>query len=181
MRAVERFPDIERRNRLQQQLEVPALVHLLGLPLGQRVLEVGCGRGVALPVLAQLCRPRRLCGLDVDAALLDVAARRLRGHAADATLVCADLQAMPFEDASFDLVIDFGTCYYVPDREAALAEMERVLAPGGLMVYETLVSQVLSHPVRSRKHSLPWRTVPRLRPHRNALLWCARRKEAAAA
>jgi ubiquinone/menaquinone biosynthesis C-methylase UbiE len=88
---------------------------------------------------------------------------------------------MLFEDASFDLVIDFGTCYYVPDRAAALAEMDRVLAPGGLIVYETLASQLLSHPVRSRKQPLPWRTVPRLRPHRNALLWCTRRKDAEAA
>jgi ubiquinone/menaquinone biosynthesis C-methylase UbiE len=170
------FPDVGRRNALQEHLEVPALVRLLGLPAGGRLLEVGCGRGVALPPLHRLCRPRRLSGIDVEGPLLEVAGARVAEAGVPAELRRADVGVMPFEDGAFDLVVDFGTCYWVPDRERALREIVRVLAPGGLFACETLASQLLAHPLRSRRRPLPWRAVPELRPWRHALLWTARRK-----
>lgn len=72
------FPNEQGRNTRQAQLEVPVLVRAMGLPAGARILEVGCGRGVALPVLDRLCGPRRLVGLDIDGALLTEAAEHLR-------------------------------------------------------------------------------------------------------
>src|SRR5918997_3512777 len=98
------FPNVERRNRLQERVEVPALTRSLRLPVGARILEVGCGRGVALPPLAELCRPRELVGLDFDDALLAVARKRLHERAVEAQLVHGDVRAMPFPDRSFDVV-----------------------------------------------------------------------------
>jgi ubiquinone/menaquinone biosynthesis C-methylase UbiE len=171
----EPFPDVERRNVLQERVEVPALIHSLKLPTGARILEVGCGRGVALPPVALLTRPRELVGLDVDPALLAVARRRLERRGIDAQLVHGDVRSLPFPAASFDVVIDFGTVWHIADAERALQEIARVLVPGGRFVHETRVSQRLAHPVRSRRGGLPWNAAPRLTRHRTAVLWASRR------
>jgi protein-L-isoaspartate O-methyltransferase len=67
------FPNEGPRNWRQEHVEIPLMLRALGLPRRVRVLEVGCGRGVALPVLAQHLEPARLVGVDVDRSLLDVA------------------------------------------------------------------------------------------------------------
>ena len=174
--AYEPFPDVARRNLLQALLEVPAMVRLLHLGRSRRVLEVGCGRGVALPALAQLLRPARLVGIDVDAALLGTAAARVRERKLPVELYCADVRALPFENGAFDLVIDFGTCYHISEPARALREIVRVLRPGGLFVSETVSSQLLSHPLRTRGRRLPWAAAPELHLERQAVLWKSRRK-----
>lgn len=170
------FPNEEGRNSRQGSLEVPLMIRALRLPARGRVLEVGCGRGVALPVLGRLLRPSRLVGLDPEAGFLEEARTRLADAGVTAELVPGDVRRMPFSDAEFDMVIDFGTCYHIGRPEAALAEIARVLAPGGLFVHETPVSQLLSHPVRSFGRRIPWRLAPVVERHRTALLWTARRR-----
>jgi len=126
----EPFPDIPRRNFLQAVLEVPALVHSLRLPACARALEIGCGRGVALPPLAALLRPTRLVGIDIDADLLRIAGERLQRMRVVAELYRADVRALPFANGTFDVVLDFGTCYHITDPARALREIVRVLCPG---------------------------------------------------
>jgi len=156
--------------------KVPLVLRLLALPPGVRVLEVGAGRGVALPVLARLLRPARLVGLDIDPMLIAIAAERCGNRGCTAELFCSDIRELPFADGSFDLIIDFGTCHHIRAPDRALREIERVLSPDGWFVCETVCSQVLSHPFRTRGRRLPWRVVPRLRVERQAFLWKARRK-----
>jgi ubiquinone/menaquinone biosynthesis C-methylase UbiE len=173
------FPDVQRRNFMQERLELPLLITLLGLPRGGRILEVGCGRGVAVPVIAKALAPRVLIGLDVDPDLLTEAARRARERGVAAAFRQGDVRALPFPTASFDMVVDFGTCYHIRAPERALREIARVLKPGGLFVYETPTSQLLSHPIRTRGGRLPWSAVPELKVWRDRVLWKARRKLAA--
>jgi SAM-dependent methyltransferase len=174
------FPNVEARNGVHARVEVPLLLRALRVPRGGRVLEVGCGRGVALPVLAARLAPLALFGVDVDSTLLDAAAWRLRVARVSATLVEADVRDLPLETATFDLVVDFGTCYHVSGgadgARAALREVARVLRPGGLFVHETPVAQHLAHPVRSFGRTLPWCEMPTLVRERSAILWAARRK-----
>ena len=174
------FENVEARNDLQARLELPLLVRALRLPRGGRVLEIGCGRGVALPVLAARLAPSALVGVDIDPSLLGVAERRARAHGIEATLLEADVRALPFERGTFDLVIDFGTCYHVSGGRAgarlALGEVARVLRLGGLFVHETALAQHLAHPLRSFGRTLPWRSVPCLVRARGALLWATRRR-----
>lgn len=170
------FPNEEGRNSRQESLEIPLMIRALGLPLGGRVLEVGCGRGVGLPVLHRLLRPSRLVGLDPEISFLEEARRRATSAGIVAELIPGDVRHMPFPDAAFDLVVDFGTCYHIARPALALAEVSRVLAPGGLFVHETPVSQLLSHPVRSFGRRLPWSAAPSLARHRTALLWTSRRR-----
>jgi len=172
------FPDVARRNGWQESLELPTMVWALQLPGGGRVLEVGCGRGVALPVLSRLLQPRRLVGLDVDTSLLGRALERVKPLGRAVELRAGDVRELPFADASFDLVVDFGTCYHVARRAQALREVARVLADGGRFVHETRLSQLLSHPVRSWGRELPWDAVAELALERRALLWASRVKRA---
>lgn len=170
------FPNEQGRNTRQAQLEVPMLVRVLGLPTGARILEVGCGRGVALPVLDRLCCPQRLVGVDTDKELLAEAAGRLREEGARAELHRGDVRELPFSDGAFDVVIDFGTLYHIARADAAVTEIARVLVPGGVFVYETKASQFLSHPVRSQGRYLPTFQDHGLRRRRWAILWASRSK-----
>ena len=172
------FPNLGHRNALQQRFEVPTRARVLELPPGPRLLEVGCGRGAALPALARHCRPSRLVGLDVEPSFLAEAAAALEREDVSAELVVGDVRALPFADASFDVVVDFGTLYHIADARRALAEIERVLAPRGLFVHETPLGQLFAHPVRSLGRKLPWTTAPRLGRERTALLWSSKLKRA---
>ncbi len=175
------FPNDEGKNGRQSQLEIPAMVRALEIPRGSRILEVGCGRGIALPVFERLCAPTRLVGLDIDPELLAEAAANLRENGTSAELCAADVRQMPFADASFDVIVDFGTLFHIARPQAASAEIARVLAPGGIFVHETKASQLLSHPVRSRGRRLPRLEHDGLRTRRWAMLWASRSKAPVAA
>ena len=174
------FPNMESRNGLQARIEIPLMLRALALPQGARILEVGCGRGVALPEFARRLAPASLTGVDIDPELVAEARRRVEAQHVAATVIEGDVRDLPFDDASFDVVIDFGTCYHVSGgrhgAHAALEQVARVLRRGGLFVHETPVAQHLAHPIRSFAHTLPWNEVPCLVRERAAILWAVRRR-----
>lgn len=170
------FPDMQGRNRRQERLEVPILIRALELPKDVSLLEVGCGRGIGLKAFAECLTPRHRVGLDIDPSFLVEADRRLHNAGLSAELYHGDVRDMPFPDASFDLVVDFGTCFHIRHADKALAEIERVLRPGGTFVHETRISQLFSHPIRSFGRRMPFRTAPGLRLIQWRGLWAARRK-----
>jgi SAM-dependent methyltransferase len=86
------------------------------------------------------------------------------------------MRAMPFEDAAFDAVIDFGTCYHVAQPAQAVREIARVLCDGGVFVHESPVAQLTAHPLRTRGRSLPWWAAPKLHRIANAGFWSKRVK-----
>jgi ubiquinone/menaquinone biosynthesis C-methylase UbiE len=104
------------------------------LPAGARVLDVPTGSGVALRGL----RPGQgldLVAVDISATMLERAgatAARL-GVADQVTPTLADVGDLPFDDASFDLVVSFTGLHCFPDPRRAIQEMVRVLAPGGVI------------------------------------------------
>ena len=96
-----------------------------------RVLEVGCGRGELAERIAG--------GLGTEVVALDqsermVALTRARGLEA----LVGDVQELPFPDASFDAAVAAWMLYHVPDVDRALAELARVLRPGGRLVAVTI-------------------------------------------
>ncbi len=95
---------------------------------GREVLEVGCGTGLLLRAFARLAR--RAVGVDLSPKMLEAA--RARGL----EVVEGSATALPFAGASFDLAVSFKTLPHVPDLAQALAEMARVVRPGGLLIVE---------------------------------------------
>jgi ubiquinone/menaquinone biosynthesis C-methylase UbiE len=172
------FPEKPDRNARQQHVEVPLFVRCLGLPRRARILEVGCGAGVALPVLHRLCAPALLVGLDIERAVLGAAAERMSPVQPGVRLLRADVRSIPVRNEYFDVVVDFGTCYHIARGDAALAEIARVLRTGGLFATETKLSQFLSHPVRSYGRALRLHAAPALRLHRHCGLWMSFEKSA---
>ena len=156
------FPAEVGRDSAHADLELPVMQRVLDLPRGRDVLEVGCGGGSGLDALAALLEPRRLVGIDIDRDAL----ARVR---APAEVFAADVRALPFPDAAFDLVFDFGTLWHIARAADALVEIARVLRPGGYFIHETKLNQLASHPVRSLVRRLPWSAA--LRPLRATLLW----------
>ncbi len=92
-----------------------------------RLLDVGCGGGANAVALAE--QGWEVTGVDVSTAQLQLA--RGRG----VSVVEADAAALPFEDASFDAAVSVFTHTDVEDFAAVVAEVSRVLRPGGLFVY----------------------------------------------
>jgi SAM-dependent methyltransferase len=95
-----------------------------------RVLDIGCGVGVFLGLVAD--RGAAASGLDASEALLAVARRRLP----EADLRVGDMESLPYEDDSFDLVTGFNSFFFATDIEAALREAGRVAKPGAPVVIQ---------------------------------------------
>ncbi|MDQ3043795.1 MAG: methyltransferase domain-containing protein [Chloroflexota bacterium] len=113
----------------------PALVDLAGIRAGERVLDVACGTGVVTRLAAERAGDAGpVVGLDINAAMLAVAREHQPTVAAQVEWIEASAIAMPLPDASFDVVLCQQGLQQFPDRPAALAEMRRVLVPGGRLV-----------------------------------------------
>ena len=106
----------------------PQLADAAGITAGDRVLDVGCGTGVlAREAALRAGAEGRVTGLDLNETMLDVA----RSIAPDIEWRVGDAMNLPFTDDSFDVVVSQFMLMFIPDRVAALAEMWRVLTPGG--------------------------------------------------
>jgi SAM-dependent methyltransferase len=108
----------------------PAMLDLAGDVAGRRILDAGCGSGPLSAALRD--RGAVITGLDSSAGMLELARRRL---GPDADLRLADLgQPLPFGDGAFDDVVAALVLHYLEDWTAPLAELRRVLRPGGRLI-----------------------------------------------
>jgi arsenite methyltransferase len=120
---------------------------------GSVVLDLGCGAGTDLLIAAQMTGPAgRVIGVDMTASMLERA--RVSADAmglGNVELHEALIEALPLDDASVDVVISNGVIDLVPDKDAVLDEIDRVLRPGGrLQVADVIIHNEVSEDARKR-------------------------------
>jgi len=111
-------------------------VDLYAMPLyefdrhrGEQVLDVGCGIGWICYHFAR--GGARITGVDLTQRAVDLTRRRLEIHGLTGTILQANAEALPFPDAAFDFVVSAGVLHHTPETAKAVAEIHRVLRPGG--------------------------------------------------
>lgn len=113
----------------------PKLVRFAGVAPGAKVLDVACGTGVAALTAARV--GAEVTGLDLTPPLLERARQNAELMGLRATFVEGDVEALPFPDASFDVVLSQFGHMFAPRPQVAIAEMLRVLRPGGTIAFST--------------------------------------------
>ncbi len=114
---------------------------------GERVLDLGCGAGTDSLVAAQMVGAGgSVTGIDMTPQMLDKArAAASEARIESVAFVEGEVEAMPFDDHAFDVVISNGVIDLVPDKDAVFAEIYRVLAPGGrIQVADVTIQQPVS-------------------------------------
>ncbi|MEV1176515.1 class I SAM-dependent methyltransferase [Nonomuraea sp. NPDC049784] len=132
-------------NIMNAYYERPAMLALAGDVAGRRILDAGCGAGPLAAALRD--RGAVVTGIDASAGMLALARRRLGD---DAALHVVDLNdRLPFDDGAFDDVVASLVLHYLEDWGPTLAEMRRVLRPGGRLiasVQHPFVDYVIQNP-----------------------------------
>jgi arsenite methyltransferase len=152
MEVIYRRRDILRRR---------ALVHeALGAQPGDRVLDAGCGPGFYVAETLERVGPEgSVVGVDASAPMLALSAKRCEGHS-NVEFHEGDVAALPVGDADFDRALSVQVLEYVADIPAALAELRRVLRPGGrLLIWDVDWGTVSWHsedPARMERFLRGW-------------------------
>ena len=120
---------------------------------GEVVVDLGCGAGTDLLIAAQMTGPAgRAIGIDMTTSML----ARVRESAAAMGLTNVEvheslIETLPIEDAGVDVVISNGVIDLVPDKDAVLDEIDRILKPGGrLQVADVIIHHEVSEDARKR-------------------------------
>jgi SAM-dependent methyltransferase len=123
-------PDDWAYSEEQQVPTYEAALERVPLEPAQLVLDIGCGAGVFLGLVAE--RGAIPFGLDASEALIAAGSARVPG----ADLSVGEMEALPYEDDSFDLVTGFNSFFFATDIVAALREAGRVAKPGAAVVIQ---------------------------------------------
>jgi len=123
------------------------LERLGGRVEGGRVLEVGCGRGVGVKIILERFGAAEVEALDLDPKMIERAQRRLAPFGPNQVrLSVGDITSLKAGNATFDAVFDFGAIHLEPNWRKAVAEVRRVLKPGGKFFFEWVTSGILRLP-----------------------------------
>jgi ubiquinone/menaquinone biosynthesis C-methylase UbiE len=111
------------------------LVKFAGVRSGQTVLDVGCGAGVAAVTAARL--GGRVTGVDLTPELIERAKENAQRAEVEIDWREGDAEQLPFDDAAFDVVLSAFGHMFAPRPDVTVAEMLRVLKPGGTVAFTT--------------------------------------------
>lgn len=133
------------RAAVQRRHEARLMERLGGRLDGMRVLEIGCGRGIGTEIIFERFGAREVHAFDIDPDMIERARRQLsRYQPGQLHLFVGDAASIDAADETYDAVVDFGIIHHVPGWRRAVAEVTRVLRPGGLFLFEEVTRQALS-------------------------------------
>lgn len=124
-------------NAIRLRLTLEELERLLPLTSGLNVLDAGCGDGQVAKTLYE--KGWNVCGCDISPKMIQNAIEEFKkieieGREKARFLVTSVEQLEQFPDSSFDAIVSLGVLYYLRDERRALAEFNRVLKPGGILI-----------------------------------------------
>lgn len=126
------------RGAAQRRYTARHMLRLGGDLTGGTALEVGCGRGVGAEIILTTFAATNVLAFDVDPEMVDLARRRLAPFGDRAQVYVGDATAISEPDDVFDGVFDFGVIHQIVGWEKAVAEVTRVLKPGGRFYFEAV-------------------------------------------
>lgn len=149
-------PTYERLWRHYLEATIGRTLKHLAPRAGERILDVGCGTGLALARLAETQNGLSLAGVDLSAEMLERARRRLPQAV---LLARGAAHRLPFASVSFEAVITSNMLHFLADPARMLDETARVLAPGGRLIVtdwcrDSFVMFLCEHWLRIRKRPL---------------------------
>ena len=134
--------------KIAQRVEVAFFRATRPMRSGARVLEIGCGDGGGAGIFSRVFAPGLYHGLDVDPAMIRVASKRLAGPLGrNAAFVLGDAECLPYGTDAFDAVVNFGIIHHRPDWRRGVAELARVLRPGGTFYFEEIYPPLYANPL----------------------------------
>jgi ubiquinone/menaquinone biosynthesis C-methylase UbiE len=131
------------RSFVQKYYEVPMLIAAGGPVNGKRALEIGCGRGIGVELILEKLGASSVCAVDLDPKMVELAAQHTSRFGSRVELKVGDAAALPYPDAAFDAVFDFGIIHHISDWRRAVAEVQRVLKPAGTFYFEEVSRKAL--------------------------------------
>lgn len=138
------------RAGIQRHFEARRLLRMGGAMSGGRALELGCGRGVGIELILRRFGAASVDAFDLDPRMVARARARLSKYGSRVRIWVGDASAIAVPDATYDAVFDFGIIHHVPEWRRCLAEIQRVLKPGGRLYAEEVLGPFIAHPLTRR-------------------------------
>ncbi len=135
------------RSILQDRLEARQLFQLGGPLPRSRVLEVGCGAGHGIDILFSRFAVSQVEAFDLDPLMVSRAYRRQRACHRQPGLWVGTVRHIPVRAHRYDAVFNYGAIHHVVEWRAAVAEIHRVLRPGGRFYCEEILKYYITHPI----------------------------------
>ncbi|MFH1746825.1 MAG: methyltransferase domain-containing protein [Planctomycetota bacterium] len=138
-----------------------------------RLLDVGCGTGRLLTVLAEDSRAEALVGLDFSAPMVQRVQEKIDNHGLHnrLSIIHGDAEHLPFDQASFDVITCCNSFHHYPHQPAVIRGFHRVLKPGGMLILTDgfrdnvigwFIFDVCVALVEGHVHHAPWSSVRRM-------------------
>lgn len=133
------------RPLIQRHLEARQLLKMGGTISGKRALEIGCGPGSGIDLIYNRFGASTVDAFDMDPQMVSRARRRQQQRSRCQNLWAGNVRYIPVENEQYDAVFNFGVLHHVVDWRAALAEIYRVLKPGGRLYCEEILKRFITH------------------------------------